>query len=79
MILVTDIGHDPDDAIALSYLIEHGRSPTVIVLTPGFPDQVEIAAGICNLYGITPDLVTAEERKNGNYNPGKHKSFLGKN
>lgn len=78
MILMTDLGHDPDDAIALSYLIEHDRVPDVIVLSPGFPSQVEIAAGICREYGVFPSLFIAQDKQgDGNYNPGKHKMFLG--
>lgn len=80
-ILMTDLGHDPDDAIALSYLIEHAWIPSHIILSPGFPLQVEIAAGICEAYGVQPKFgffTSKHLSDNGNYNPGKHKVFTGK-
>lgn len=79
MLIMTDLGHDPDDAIAISYLIEHNCIPDSIILSPGFPIQVEIAAGLCDLYKIKPNLITAKDLKsNGKYIPGKHKILLGK-
>lgn len=80
-ILMTDLGHDPDDAIALSYLIEHGWIPDHIILSPGFPLQVEIAVGICDAYGVQPKFgffTSKSLTNNENYNPAKHKVFIGK-
>lgn len=78
---MTDLGHDPDDAIALSYLIEHNTIPSTIILSPGFPEQVQIAKGILDTYeidGIT--LIIAQDKQNSkNYHPGKHKSLMVKN
>lgn len=79
MLLMTDLGHDPDDAIAIAYLIENGKVPDVIILSPGFPTQVKIAAGICMAYDVFPSLFTAQDKQgDGSYNPGKHKMLLGK-
>lgn len=75
---MTDLGHDPDDAIAIAYLIEHGLTPDVIILSPGFPAQVEIAHGLCDAYDWYPTLCTAQDKQgDGNYHPGKHKLFMG--
>jgi len=79
MLVLTDLGHDPDDAIALSYLIEHNKIPDVIILSPGFPKQVEIATGICDIYDIAPTIITCKDGlDDGKYNPGKHKVFTGR-
>lgn len=76
MLLMTDIGHDPDDVIALSYLIEHNVIPDVIIISPGFPSQVQIVSGILTTYGKTTTIVTSKECEDGNYNPGKHKLLM---
>lgn len=78
MLVMTDLGHDPDDAIAIAYLIEHDVMPDSIILSPGFPAQVEIAHGLCKAYDWYPTLVTAQDKQgDGNYHPGKHKIFMG--
>lgn len=80
-ILMTDIGHDPDDAIALAYLIEHNWIPDYIVISPGFPLQVEIACGICDSYNVRPKFgffTSSYLTDNPNYTVGKHSVFTGK-
>lgn len=80
-ILMTDIGHDPDDAIALSYLIEHNWVPDYIIISPGFPLQVEIAYGICCAYNVNPKFgffTSKNLTDDANYVSGKHSIFTGK-
>jgi hypothetical protein len=77
MMLVTDIGHDPDDVIALSYLIEHGVTPSCIIVSPGFDQQIKIAGAIILSYGVQlgVQIKSASKKENPNYHPGKHKLF----
>ena len=42
MILHTDIGHDPDDAIALAYLCERWASFEAVGIHPGYQEQASI-------------------------------------
>jgi len=75
---MTDLGHDPDDAIALAYLIEHNKIPDAIVLSPGFPQQVQIARGILLEYNVTwPTVIVAQDKQLcGGYHPGKHQALM---
>lgn len=75
MLVVTDFGHDPDDAIALSYLIEHGHIPQVICVTPGFDTQIKIISGFCKSYRISPVVLKCSGKEEKQYNPGKHSVF----
>lgn len=77
-LLHTDLGHDPDDAVALSYLIEHGYCPNHIGITPGFGQQEDILSGIITAYGNTiyPNCYYSKpvsREKEKAYNFGKHK------
>lgn len=81
--LHTDIGHDPDDVIALSYLIEHNHVPTSISLLPGYKIQHEIVHRIYKEYGLSsPPIYSSKlstiipSEKEIKYNPGPHKIFL---
>lgn len=76
MILVTDFGHDPDDAIALSYLIENDVIPECIVLTPGHDNQIKCLNGFLKLYDLSVRIIKAVLSDSTSYNPGKHKLFF---
>ena len=52
-LLHTDFGHDPDDAIALAYLIEHGYVPNRISISPGAAEQKQALTGFLDLYRET--------------------------
>lgn len=43
LIIETDIGHDPDDFFAITYLLAAGVQIDAILVTPGDPDQLAIA------------------------------------
>lgn len=81
--LHTDIGHDPDDVVALCYLIENDWAPTSISITPGYGKQYDIVHRIFKEYNIESPpiysskvfnaIVTEKEMK---YNPGPHKVLI---
>ena len=79
MVLVTDLGHDPDDAIALSYLIEHGIVPEFICVSPGFPDKVKAVNGIIEAYDAKSTVMRCSDKESINYDAGKHKLLFGSN
>jgi hypothetical protein len=77
----TDLGHDPDDAVAISYLIEHKCYPTSICVTPGYGQQEDILSGLLTMYGNTiwpscyyPKPIKREKEKA--YNPAKHSILI---
>lgn len=43
LIVETDLGHDPDDFFAITYLFAAGVQIDAILVTPGDPDQLAIA------------------------------------
>lgn len=52
LIVETDIGHDPDDFFAISYLISSGVNIRAILISPGDPDQIAIAKFLCEEVGL---------------------------
>jgi len=52
IVLETDIGRDPDDLIALLYLIHKGLAPNVVCITPGDTDQIAIADFVRTYFGL---------------------------
>ena len=80
-LLHTDLGHDPDDAIAIALLCENGYIPDELVLHPGYHDQINIAQRIYNQYcllGHPPTCCTKADCDSSKYVPGKHSVFLQK-
>jgi len=77
----TDFGHDPDDAIAIAYLIEHCLIPNIIGITPGHFQQEVAMTGFLNCYDETNYFADIELYKSSSveYNPsfniGKHYIF----
>lgn len=76
----TDFGHDPDDAIALAYLIEHGVTPNCISITPGAWEQELALTGFLESYFQTSWLVGNIDLEKSTRNAkhveiGKHKIF----
>jgi hypothetical protein len=76
LLLHTDIGHDPDDVIALAYLVENGYTPDIITVTPGFPEQCSIVRGVLEDYDISYPDVMAVSSPTKTYEAGKHKIFI---
>lgn len=77
MLILTDLGHDPDDCIAISYLIEHGVIIESIILSPGFDQQVEIAYGLIRSYGIDTEVFRCQDKQSNKYSPGNHSILMG--
>lgn len=61
LLLHTDIGHDPDDIIALSYLIGRGDYvPSIVSINPGFREQALIVDSIYREFGLNrPTIYTS--------------------
>lgn len=75
----TDLGHDPDDAIALAFLCEHDYIPDELGLHPGYNDQIIIASKIYNQYcllGNPPISCLKPNCDDTKYKHGKHSIFL---
>ena len=76
--LHTDIGHDPDDAVALAYLLERGYNPDYISITPGYPEQSAIVRTILLAYERQPyPTLFKVSEPTKTYEPGKHKMLIG--
>lgn len=78
MLILTDIGHDPDDAIALSYLIENDKKIDYIIIFPGHFDQIKIASSILKSYKLQIPLFVTDCDLETKYEAGKHSVFLSK-
>jgi len=58
LLLHTDIGHDPDDIIALSYLISRGDYvPSIVFINPGFSEQALIVDSIYRQFGLNRPIM----------------------
>lgn len=76
--LHTDIGHDPDDAVALAYLIEKGYNPDYISITPGYTEQSAIVRTILLEYQRQPYATIFKSSETSKiYEPGQHKILIG--
>jgi hypothetical protein len=76
--LHTDIGHDPDDAVALAYLLEKGYNPDYISITPGYHEQSAIVRTILLAYGRQPyPTLFKVSEPTKLYESGKHKVLIG--
>jgi len=60
LIVETDIGHDPDDFFAISYLIAAGVNIRAILISPGDPDQIAIARFLCEETGLKIPIGTSK-------------------
>lgn len=60
LIVETDIGHDPDDLFAISYLIAAGVNIRAILISPGDPDQIAIARFLCKEFGLEIPIGTSK-------------------
>jgi len=77
LLLHTDVGHDPDDAVALSYLLERGYCPDYITISPGFQEQADIVWSILGEYGKREHCqIFIHGTEKTNHEPGKHKIFM---
>lgn len=80
LLVHTDFGHDPDDAIALAYLFEHNHVPHMIGITPGHIQQNQSLSGFINTYYHDTFAYPSyyESNKvmwNDKFTTGKHRVF----
>ena len=66
MLIETDIGHDPDDALALTYLIYNNIPIEAILIFPGFIGQCCIVKEIYNHLNKTPPPILSDTTPNEN-------------
>lgn len=52
LIIETDLGHDPDDLFAISYLAAAGARIRAITIVPGDPDQLVVARLLSRVLGL---------------------------
>lgn len=52
LIIETDLGHDPDDLLAICYLVSAGVKIRLITIVPGDPDQIAIAQLLRDRLGL---------------------------
>lgn len=71
-LLHTDIGHDPDDIIALSYLISRGDYvPSIVFINPGFTQQALIVDSIYKQFGLNRPTIYASHKPLKQYQGSK--------
>ena len=73
----TDFGHDPDDAVAISYLMEQECYPHTIGITPGHIQQIKSLSGLINSYDIDcPSCYISQNKQfSEKFTVGKHSIF----
>jgi hypothetical protein len=72
LLLHTDIGHDPDDIIALSYLISRGDYvPSIVSISPGFSEQALIVDSIYRQFGLNRPTIRRASAPNKVYQRSK--------
>lgn len=63
LIIETDLGHDPDDFFAICYLAAAGVDIRAILVTPGDPDQIAIAALLRDELGLDIPIGAAKPNR----------------
>lgn len=73
LFIETDLGHDPDDFLAITYLHAAGANIQGISVTPGDPDQIAVAKLICKELNLNiPVGAALANRKEHSCNPVHH-------
>lgn len=78
LIVETDIGHDPDDFFAISYLIAAGVNIRCILISPGDPDQIAIAKLLCKECGLDIPIGISHKDRTKNSSGSIHHELLKK-
>lgn len=76
LILETDIGRDPDDFFALLYLVEAGVDIRAITISPGDPDQVQLARTLCKQLGLDIPIGVGKLNRDKSSVGGAHVDFV---
>lgn len=72
ILLHTDIGHDPDDIVALSYLVSRGDYiPSIVSISPGFDEQALIVDSIYRLFGLDCPIIYRMAKPSKEYQKSK--------
>ena len=78
LIIETDIGHDPDDFFAISYLIASGVNVRCILISPGDPDQIAIAKFLCKEVGLNIPIGASKDNRTKHSSGSIHHELLKK-
>jgi inosine-uridine nucleoside N-ribohydrolase len=78
MIIETDLGHDPDDFLAITWLIAKGYDIDAILIHPGHPHQIAIARFILKECGLSIPVGVSGFHKNEIEPTSIHKTILSK-
>jgi inosine-uridine nucleoside N-ribohydrolase len=78
LIILTDLGHDPDDFFAICYLIAAGVNIRAIDVHPGDPDQLAFAHFIREECGLDFVISAAKEKRTKESSGSVHHHLLKK-
>lgn len=78
LIIETDLGHDPDDFFAITYLAAAGVDIGAILIVPGDPDQIAVAKFICAELGLNIPIGASKLNRTKLSSGGVHYSLLEK-
>lgn len=76
IIVETDLGHDPDDFLAICWLVSAGVSIQGIVLHPGDPQQISLATFLCHQLGLDIPVAAAIADRDKTFNLGVHQEIM---
>ena len=76
IIIDTDLGRDPDDFLAITWLLAVGYNIKAIVISPGHEDQVAVAKFILNRLGLTIPVGVSKPDKTKSSSGGSHYKIL---
>lgn len=77
-LVISDLGHDPDDFFALCYLISAGVNIRGIVVTPGDPDQIAIAKLLTKEIGLDIPIGASHDNRQKLSSGSIHHQLLNK-
>lgn len=78
LVIETDLGHDPDDFMAICYLVSAGVDIKSIFITPGDPDQIAIGKFLVDYLGINAKVYASMPDRNKCSSGGVHIKILQK-
>lgn len=78
IVVETDLGRDPDDFLAITWLLAVGYNIKAIVITPGHKDQIAVAKFICHRLGLDIPIGASNPDKTKSSSGGSHYKILEK-
>lgn len=76
LIVETDVGHDPDDFLAICWLVSHGVNIRGIVVYPGDPQQIAVAMFLCKQLFLNIPVAAAVSGRDKIFGLGVHQDIL---